>query len=71
MNPIVGQSVIVNGNGDLFMEYEARKYIGVECVVERITKSGMYLIKHPDGSKKTFAKRNLDMPNKEITCEKK
>jgi hypothetical protein len=53
------QKVIVNNYNDLFMNSDARKYIGQTCLVQKQCKNGKYLVQHPDGSVMAFAKFNL------------
>jgi hypothetical protein len=58
----IGQVVRVNSSGDLYMEYEARPYIGQEVTVVGRCRSGLYMVQLGDNqkSRRTFAKRNLD-----------
>lgn len=54
------QKVVVNGQCDLYMDSDSRKFIGQVCVVQKQCKNGKYLVKHPDGTVYAFAKKNLD-----------
>lgn len=63
---LVGQTCTVNGVGDLFMEYDARPFLGSACVVVKITKSGLIQVALKTDPKMvySFPKRNIDLlPN--------
>lgn len=54
-----GAMITVNGKGDLAICPDSRKFIGVQCTIKRMLKSGKYLVLHPDGSEAAIAKRNF------------
>ena len=58
----IGQSVIVNGHRDLFMDFEAREFIGELCVVTGFTKGGLIRVELKSDPSKTISlpKSNLD-----------
>lgn len=57
-----GTKCTVNGHGDLFMNVEARRFIGVDCVVVKAAKSGLVVVALSDKPKSVYAfpRRNIE-----------
>lgn len=60
---ITGDLCTVNDSRDLYMEYEARPFIGQRCVFIKVTKGGLMQVALESDSRKirSFPKRNVDM----------
>lgn len=68
--PTPGQKCTLNRCGDLFMDYEARTFIGAECVVLKVTKAGLVQVALQDDPKRTYSAplRNVVVtPNAEFS----
>ncbi len=55
-----GALCVINGLGDLYMEYEARPFIDKQCTVVKRTKGGLIEVEL-DGKRYSFAQRNVDL----------
>jgi hypothetical protein len=55
-----GTAVTVNRMVDLYMDYDARPFIGQKVHVLQRNKGGTFLVQLPDGRQRSFALRNLD-----------
>ena len=63
---IAGDACTINGSGDLMMLHEARPFIGRECVVVKLTKSGLVQValRAEPKMRYSFPQRNVDLkPN--------
>jgi len=61
---IPGIPCIVNGLNDLYMDFDARPFIGQECFIIKRTKGGLIQVALKSNIKKmhSFAQRNIDLP---------
>lgn len=50
-----GDKCTVTNDGDLFMEYDARQFIGAECVFLKITKAGLAQVALCEDESKTYS----------------
>lgn len=55
-----GDQVMVNGLGDLYMDYDARPFMNRVVEFVKVTKAGLYQVRLADGRTYSFAKRNID-----------
>jgi hypothetical protein len=60
---VAGTPCTVNRDGDLFMEYEAREFIGAKCVIVKRTKSGLIQVALAENKKRVYSvpARNIDL----------
>ena len=56
-----GNFAIVNKDRDLMMDGDAAPFIGQRVELVRILKSGLWLVKLPDGRTYSLPKYNLDL----------
>lgn len=58
-----GDKCTINGYGDLYMEVEARPFIGQPCEIVKITKAGLIMVRLIVNPKMvySFARRNVDL----------
>lgn len=56
-----GDACTVNGEGDLYMCYEARQFIDAECEFMKQTKSGLVMVRLKSDPKQMFSvgRRNI------------
>lgn len=56
---VIGRRVVLNGSGDLAMDFEARRYIGHVVLVEKITKGGLVQVACEDRKLLSVPAKNL------------
>jgi len=61
---IAGNECTVNKEGDLFVYYEAREFIGAECVIVKKTRAGLIQVALKDNLKRTYS-----VPQRNITLK--
>jgi len=68
-----GKTCVINGLNDLYMDYDARPFIGQECFVIKRTKSGLIQVALRSNIRKmySFAQKNIDfLPEPNLEFEK-
>ena len=60
---IAGVECTVNNNGDLFVCYDAREFIDIECVIVKKTRAGLIQIALKNNPKRTYSvpQRNINV----------
>lgn len=62
MKPFIpGDFAYVNRDRDHWMDADARPFIDQRVEIVRVTKSGLWLVRLPDGRERSFPKYNLDL----------
>jgi len=58
-----GHICTVNGKNDLYMDYAARPFIGMKCIILKQTKAGLISVALLSNPKKiySFPQRNIDL----------